>query len=156
MDWLTRQADVETVAAALTDARPASDHPRRSELDPEAERRERLRVRIVGLALGLTFVGGMVTAFLGEQGWADRHRVQRELARMAAEVRDHEARVAVLRETVEALRRDRMARERVAREELGYARPGEVVFLLPRSDGAALPFTEVPAPPLPGSAEERR
>ena len=39
-------------------------------------------------------------------------------------------RVHELRHDVERLRRDTFARERLAREELGYSREGEVIFLL--------------------------
>ena len=42
-----------------------------------------------------------------------------------------------LNKEVEALRTDSRAIERAAREEFGYARPGEVIYLLPRAQQAA-------------------
>ncbi len=42
-----------------------------------------------------------------------------------------------LNKDVEALRTDSRAIEKAAREEFGYARPGEVIYLLPRAQQAA-------------------
>ena len=42
-----------------------------------------------------------------------------------------QARVDAQKHSVEALRAEPDARERIAREQLGYARPGEVTFVLP-------------------------
>ena len=41
-----------------------------------------------------------------------------------------------LNKDVEALRTDSRAIEKVARDEFGYARPGEVIYLLPRGQQA--------------------
>ena len=38
---------------------------------------------------------------------------------------------------IDLLEQDPAAKERIAREELGMANPGEIQFLLPREDGEA-------------------
>ena len=70
-------------------------------------------------------------ALFGKGGMLDLLRLHRELRTARAELAGQERRVERLSADVEALRSDPAARERVAREKLGLARRGEVVFLLP-------------------------
>ncbi|MFL5262088.1 MAG: FtsB family cell division protein [Anaeromyxobacteraceae bacterium] len=53
-----------------------------------------------------------------------------EAKRLDRETAEAEARVARLRRDVKALRGDPAALERAAREDLGYVRPGEVIYKL--------------------------
>jgi len=149
MDWLAGQNEA-AAAGCATDARPATGHPRRHELDPEAERRDRLRGGLVVGILIAVFIAGSAAAVLGEGGILDRLRLTRELQRLQAEVETQSAGVHALQQGVHDLQRNPMARERIVREQLGYAKPGEVVFLLPEESDPTQPPPpapdEVPAP----------
>ena len=83
------------------------------------------------LCCGILFVSGSTYALFGEDGLADRLRLTREHQRLEAEVAARETRIRRLLRVQQGLRIDPMRRERIAREQLGYVRPGEVVFLLP-------------------------
>ncbi len=124
---------------SATDARPSrhvvSDARRSEEVrevagpDPDLERRRRRRRRVRNLLLGAVFVGGCIAALVGERGYLDSRRAQRELEDIARQVAEQERKVAELRNQAVRLRTDPSALERVAREHLGLARPGEVVVL---------------------------
>ena len=115
-----------------SDARPVADHPRRIESDPDAGRRLKRRRRAFGLLLGAVFLLGVVATLFGENGLRDHLRLRAEHRQLTADVERRRAATELLRRKVDGLESDPMAKERVAREQLGYARPGELVFLLPR------------------------
>ena len=97
------------------------------------------------LAFNVVFVAGILAAFVGRGGYFDlaRHRDQRQEARQ--QLAEQQARNDALQRTIELLEHDPAAKERIAREELGMASPGEVQFLLPR---------EVEESAEPGSGEQ--
>jgi cell division protein FtsB len=116
----------------VTDARPVAEHLRRQTVDPELDRRVRLRRRAMVLGLGAICLTGTVVAFFGEGGYLDMQRLQAEIFELNADIELRRAVVQGLERDVVGLDRDPMARERVAREELGLVRPGEIDFLLPK------------------------
>lgn len=71
----------------------------------------------------------------------EAREVQQEINRMNEENRQLEAKV-------KALKTDPQAIERIAREEMGLARPGEYIFKLPKpGDGSAAPSPSEPSAP---------
>ena len=124
----------DTLDGELSDARPAAEHKARHELDPGARRRIKLRRRALLLGLCGVCLAGSVVAVVGEGGHLDRRRLQEEIARLDADIARREAELVRLEEQVQALVVDPLARERVAREQLGLVRPGEIDFLLPKQD----------------------
>jgi cell division protein FtsB len=122
-------------ARFASDASPAEDVPRAGiEPDPEIERRHRRR-RATGIfVLVIVFCAGIASALFGDRGYLDVRRQRRAYADMQAQVQDHFARVQALKREVERLRTDPRAVERIAREDLDYAAPGEIVLLLPGAD----------------------
>jgi len=132
--WRRRRASEEgPPPEAPSDAHPIEEHPRRLEEDPQALRRLKIRRRAITLFMGTVFVAGSVAAMFGEGGWLDMRRLRDDVLRMRHRVERQERRVAALRAGVRRLENDPMSRERVAREQLGLVRPGEVDFLLPRA-----------------------
>ena len=133
-DWLRfrRRPTPGEAEGGLSDARAVSDHSGREDEDPEARRRRKLRQRALVLGLFCVCLAGSVAAVVGEGGYLDMLRWQREIAELRAEVALREARVEAIREAVRGLEQDALTRERVAREQLGLVRPGEIDFLLPR------------------------
>jgi cell division protein FtsB len=104
----------------------------------------------LSLALGalmLVFIGLLVANFIGQIMQAAALEARRE--ELAAEVAQMEADNATLRGAVEFSESD-VYIERVAREQLGYAREGDVVILpreLPAAAPAAPAADEQPAAP---------
>ncbi len=86
--------------------------------------------------VGLAVVSAAVSA-LSEDGLSRVAALEAEVARIRrlnAELQAENARLAL---RIEALRHDDETIERVAREELGLVRPGEVVFRFVPAEGAA-------------------
>jgi len=137
-----------------SDTRPVADHPRRFENDPEAERRLKLRRRAFAVLLVALVSVGSAAALFGEGGLRDRLRLSAEHRQLLAEIESRRAATARLREQVDGLLHDPMASERIAREQLGFVRPGEVVYLLPRDASASDPTAPDPGPR--GTRPERR
>ena len=55
-------------------------------------------------------------------------RYRKEVDRLDAQIQKEEATARQLRDSIETLRTDPKAVERLAREKLGYAKPGETIF----------------------------
>ena len=129
----------------VTDARPVSEHARRQALGPAGKRRLKLRRRALVLGLVGVCVAGSVAAFVGQGGYLDMLRLGNEIERLRAEIEQRQELVEGLQREVRGLEQEPTARERIAREQLGLVRPGEIDFLLPRE-----PFPAWPEPPKPG------
>src|SRR5271169_2843604 len=93
-----------------------------------------LRRKAAGLASVIALIALVVGALFGDRGFLQLLTQQRRvkvLARQLDELRRENRAVAA---EIEALKTDPRSIERLAREELGLARPGELVFVL-RDDG---------------------
>jgi cell division protein FtsB len=137
VDWLRlrkRAVEATFVNEYPTDARRPVDDFGGAEPDTDTEPGRRLRRRIAVFALYAFFIGGGVAALFGESGVVALLRLQGELRSARAELTEQRQVVETLRQEVARLRDDPMARERVAREQLGLARPGEMHFLLPSTE----------------------
>jgi cell division protein FtsB len=137
MDWLRlrkRAVEATFVTEYPTDARRSIEDDRAGEPDPDLELGRKLRRRVMVFILYTIFISGLVAAMFGQGGLLDLLRLHEDLGTARAELAEQQARVQSLRRQVERLRSDPAARERVAREELGLVKPGEVVFLLPRGE----------------------
>ena len=69
---------------------------------------------------------------LAPEGWPRVQSLERELAGVKQENNEARRQVSFLRKTVENLKDNPTAVERIARDELGLARKNEVVFQFPR------------------------
>ena len=80
------------------------------------------------------------------KGWRDLEAARRRERELATRVAAAEERIALLRERIGRLRDDPATLERLAREQLGLVRPGDVVVVLPAAAEPALSPSSV-APP---------
>jgi len=97
-------------------------------LNPAGWSRGRRLVFLVLFGVAISF--GART-LLGEQGLVGWMRMEAEAARLQAEVTALRAELDSERATVRDLRYGTQSIERIARESLGMAKPGEVIYLLP-------------------------
>ena len=109
----------------------------RSTVAPE-DSSKGLRRKAAKLALGLVFIALLINSLFGDRGVLHvltQQRRAEDLARDVADLRRENARLAI---EITALRSDPRTLERLAREELGLAGPGETIFLIrqpEQSDG---------------------
>jgi cell division protein FtsB len=104
--------------------------------------------RVTFLVLFLIVLASTVRSVFGQRGMLDALRSRHERTRLEAEVARWMDRNARLEARVKALREDPIAIEALARERLGWIRPGEITFLFPYDPAALAPGD--PAPVLPG------
>jgi cell division protein FtsB len=76
----------------------------------------------------LILLGMLALAIGGEKGFLTLWRMEREVERLAEEVRDIEQENSDLQREVWRLQHDMAYVERLARQELGFVRQGEIVF----------------------------
>ena len=86
------------------------------------------------LLVGACAVVFVILLVAGYEGSRDLARLKSREAQLEARLRRTEASVSALRDRISRLRGDPYTLERVAREELGLSRPGEIVVILPRVD----------------------
>ncbi len=87
--------------------------------------------RVLGAA-GLVLLAAGLAVYGGQQVLRVRH-MRGEIATMERDIVTLRTRTTELSHTVEALRNDPAYVEKLAREELGYVRPGETVLKFPSS-----------------------
>jgi cell division protein FtsB len=90
--------------------------------------RQRLR-QILGLALFALLVHDV----FGPHGFVAMRRTQREIDDIRAQIGKMNDENKSLAEQVNSLKTDPESIERIAREEMGLARPGEMIFKLPET-----------------------
>jgi len=88
---------------------------------------------VVSLVVGAAL---LALAVAGLKGWHDYERVRQRAATLESEIAGTEKRIRGLEHKIEALDKDPATLDRVAREELGFVRPDEVVIVLPEKPPA--------------------
>ena len=87
----------------------------------------RKRILITLAAAAILALAGR--SLLGDRGMFEVWRKKSAYQQLSAEVQTLRDENVALQQEVRALRTDPLAIERIAREELGYSRPGEVTFV---------------------------
>lgn len=118
------------------DTRPA---PRKLR-GPEPLRRKRVeptplsavpgRRKVLNLLLAFAAVVLLIDALVGEKGLMESLRARRSYAQAEAGLRTARAENARLRENVRRLRDEPSAIEAIARDKMGFIRPGELLFIV--------------------------
>lgn len=94
--------------------------------------------RLVASALlGLFAVGIFAHALLGKNGWLSYRQKQAEFQTLQEEIQRTDDENHRLEAEIKALKSDPKAIEKEAREQLRYAKPGEVIYLLPEQPAQA-------------------
>ncbi len=104
---------------------------------PRGESNVRRKAWLLGTVIALLALG--VGSVFGDHGFLSLSERRQRVQGLRLEIQDLRAENARLSSEVSALRSSPQAIERLAREQLGLARPDEVVFLLREDDGPARP-----------------
>jgi cell division protein FtsB len=96
--------------------------------------------------LGMALLALAVHDVFGSHGFLAMRRTQKEIQTLHNDIAGLNQENAKLAGQVKSLKSDPKAIERIAREEMGLARPGEIIFKLPPTDKAAEPANR-PAEP---------
>lgn len=88
--------------------------------------------------LGLAILALAIHDVFGPHGFLAMRRTQKEIQQYSAEMQQLQKDNQALSEEVFSLKSDPRLIERIAREDMGLARPGELIFKLPTApdDGA--------------------
>jgi cell division protein FtsB len=81
--------------------------------------------------LGFALFALLVHDIFGDHGFLAMRRAQKEVEQLQQEIQELNEENARLAEQVKALKTDPRIIERIARDELGLAKPGELIFKLP-------------------------
>jgi cell division protein FtsB len=99
---------------------------REPQLLPQAFLRRHARTILSVLVLAL-----LVHDVFGAHGFLAMRRTQKEIERLRQEIQQVNEENRALADQVKSLKSDPRMIERIAREEMGLARPGELIFKLP-------------------------
>ena len=88
--------------------------------------------KVVTLVAGTLAVIFISSFFFSGRGTADLQHARKRVGDLQSDVRRLQAENGRLRSEIDSVRRSTYAVERVAREDLGMSKRGEIVYLLPK------------------------
>ena len=95
-------------------------------------RRTQVTLKAVVLLSGALTVVFFISFFFSDRGLPELQHARKRTATLRAEIQRLEAENARLRAEIESVKKSTYAVERIAREDLGMSRNGEVVYMLPK------------------------
>ncbi len=99
---------------------------------PQDSRRTQVTLKAVTLLSGiLTFVF-LISFFFSDRGIAELQHARRRVGDLHADIVRLESENARLQAEIDSIRRSTYAVERIAREDLGMSKKGEVIYLMPK------------------------
>jgi cell division protein FtsB len=93
--------------------------------------------RIVVFVVVAAALAVLIGAIFGDRGYLEVRRRRAAYGELVSDVQALAERNEALRQEIAALRGDPYVIEKLAREKLGYARPGEVIYLFPPEEQVA-------------------
>ncbi len=97
-----------------------------------AVRDSRVTLRAFTLLVGLIAVVFGLSFFFSNRGIAELQQSRKRVAGLHTEVARLQTENARLRAEIESVKKSTYAIERIAREDLGMAKKGEVIYMLPK------------------------
>ena len=101
----------------------------------DPKRATKVTLKAVLLLSGVLSIVFLVSFTFSEEGIAELRRARGRVESLRVEIQHLEQENARLVREVESINRSTFAVERIARQDLGMAKPGEIIYMLP--DGAA-------------------
>jgi len=87
--------------------------------------------RIAVILVALLALAGVASLFLTGRATSELQQSRQRVASLAAEIRQLEKENARLKSEIDSVKKSTYAVERIAREDLGMSKRGEVIYLLP-------------------------
>jgi cell division protein FtsL len=98
-----------------------------------APRRAALAIRRVAVILvALLILGGIASLFVTGRATSELQQSRKRVESLQAEIQQLQQQNARLRADIDSVKKSTYAVERIAREDLGMSKRGEVIYLLPR------------------------
>lgn len=91
-------------------------------------------IRVVFLLSAVLTLVFLISFVFSEEGISELQRARKRVDDLQAQISRLQAENARLRWEIESLKRSTFAVERIAREDLGMSKPGEIVYMLPRAE----------------------
>ncbi|HKS22030.1 MAG TPA: septum formation initiator family protein [Thermoanaerobaculia bacterium] len=91
------------------------------------------RIVKVGMLILSAFAGVAIVSFFRNTGIGDLQAARKRVAALHADIARGEAENVRLRAEIDSVRRSTFAVERIAREDLGMSKRGEIVYMLPKT-----------------------
>jgi cell division protein FtsL len=88
--------------------------------------------RIAVVLVALFALGGIASLFVTGRATSELQQSRKRVDSLRTEIRQLEKENARLRAEIDSVKKSTYAVERIAREDLGMSRKGEVIYLLPR------------------------
>jgi len=101
---------------------------------PSQEKLHELWAQYGRALLGVVVFGLFLHDIFGNNGYIAMRRTKQEIAHVQSEIARLNKENAELAEEVKALKSDPHQIESIARDELGLAKPGEVIIKIPKSE----------------------
>jgi cell division protein FtsB len=98
----------------------------------ESRRATQVTLRAVVLLAGVLFIVFSISFVFSDRGLPELQHARTRVADLRADIVKVEAENARLRAEIESVKKSSYAVERIAREDLGMSRKGEVVYMLPK------------------------
>ena len=98
----------------------------------DSRRATQVTLKAVILLSGALTVVFFISFFFSDRGLPELQHARNRVASLRADIARMEAENARLRAEIESVKKSTYAVERIAREDLGMSRKGEVVYMLPK------------------------
>jgi cell division protein FtsL len=102
-------------------------------VSPRAPRRAAQAIRRIAVILvALLILGGIASLFVTGRATSELQQSRKRIESLHAEIHQLEQENARLRAEIDSVKKSTYAVERIAREDLGMSKRGELIYLLPR------------------------
>ena len=98
----------------------------------DARRATQVTLRVVVLLAGVLSIVFAISFFFSDRGLPELQHARTRVDRLRDDIARLESENARLRAEIESVKKSSYAVERIAREDLGMSRPGEIVYMLPK------------------------
>jgi len=101
-------------------------------MPPSAVRDSKVTFRALLLVGGVLSIVLGVSIFFSNRGIAELQQARKRVAELQMDITRLEAENARLRSEIDSVKKSSYAVERIAREELGMSKKGEIIYVLPK------------------------
>ena len=103
------------------------------------------------LFLAIVLAAGLILSFIYLRSFSRYHELKQEEERLAQRIQEIDSQIKSLTDEKYLLQNDIEYLEKVVREELGFVKPGEIIYELVTSKNSAGPVVVVDKSPVPST-----